>query len=75
MRCPACQKDETLQTADGLVCKCGYAFMGPQTNSLIVLAAIERALRSIKSILLFWVWLTVIVTVVEVVRFMIAHSY
>jgi hypothetical protein len=69
MKCPACQKDESLQSADGWVCKCGYAFSGPQTNSFAVVASIERMLRTVKGILVFWCWLTIIGIVLGLIWF------
>jgi hypothetical protein len=41
------------------LCKCGYVFVGKQSDSLACLASIERSLRTLKVIALWWVWLTV----------------
>jgi len=51
MTCPACL-EPTVDTAER--CKCGYAFHGPQTDSIAVLGSIEKTLRTIKNIMVFW---------------------
>jgi hypothetical protein len=57
MNCPACQYEHVKTNQ---VCKvCGYAFWGPQTNYVACLASIDRSLRSIKNIMMWWVKLSV----------------
>lgn len=55
---PACNNRDNLAIAER--CNCGYVFHGPQTDSLACLASIERSLRAIKGMLIFWLALTVI---------------
>jgi len=40
--------------------KCGYVFRGPQTDSVACLASIDRSLRTIKKVAVFWLILTLI---------------
>jgi hypothetical protein len=51
MKCPACSL-ENPSTAKK--CDCGFAFWGPQTESVACLASIDRSLRTIKKILIWW---------------------
>lgn len=64
MKCPKC----SLISPDGaLHCDCGYAFQGPQTASMAPLVAIERSVRTIKNIAVWWFILTLIGALVFVI--------
>jgi hypothetical protein len=39
---------------------CGYAFVGPQTETVACLASIERSVRTIRKILIWWFVLSLI---------------
>jgi hypothetical protein len=41
-------------------CECGYILHGPQTDPLMYLGSIDRSLRTIKKILVFWLVLGLI---------------
>jgi len=58
MNCPACNLvKQPLQDACNA---CGYRFVGPQKDSLPVLVSIERSVRVIKNILIFWLILSLL---------------
>jgi hypothetical protein len=63
MNCRACNEDLEGRTT----CQCGYVFDGPQAEAVPILSAIDRSLRSIKSILTWWTVLTVAGAVLWVV--------
>jgi hypothetical protein len=64
MKCPKC----SLINPDGTQrCDCGYAFQGPQTDSTAPLVSIERSVRTIKNIVVWWFVLTLIGAVVFVI--------
>lgn len=56
MTCPSCRRLND-QYADH--CECGYAFQGSQTNAAAVLGSIDRSVRMIKNIVLWWAILTI----------------
>jgi hypothetical protein len=56
MTCPSCQ-NSVLSTADK--CSCGYRFNGPQDNPAAVLGSIERMVRTIKNVVLWWAILSI----------------
>lgn len=57
MKCPACGAANVFNAER---CKCGYVFQGPQTESVACLASIERSVRTIKRLLIWWFVLTLI---------------
>ena len=57
MKCLSCEAPDI--EADRCS-KCGYAFIGTQTDSVAVLASIERMVRTIKNVLIWWMVLTLV---------------
>jgi hypothetical protein len=55
VKCPACSFNNDY---DVKTCQCGYAFEGPQTDSTVCLASIERSVRTIKILVVWWFILT-----------------
>jgi hypothetical protein len=51
MKCPACRE---TNSPNAKKCNCGFAFWGPQTDSVACLASIEKSLRAIRGILVWW---------------------
>jgi ribosomal protein L37AE/L43A len=66
MTCPSCGRRDLNEFADKCD-TCGYAFRGPQMDPLPVLASINRSLRTIKSILVWWLALSIIAAAVYVI--------
>ena len=64
MKCPSCNK-VNLSTAEK--CDCGYELHGPQTNALMHLGSIDRSLRTIKTILVFWLVVALVVGIIWLV--------
>jgi len=64
MKCPACKTKSPDSDAYSTTppCVCGYAFYGPQTDSIAVLAASMGYLRSIRKIAVVWSVVIIICT-------------
>lgn len=56
MTCPSCRRAALSMSSR---CECGYAFQGPQTEIAPVLGSIDRSVRTVKNILLWWFFLTI----------------
>lgn len=56
MTCPSCGIIN-LSTADK--CECGYVLKGSQTNPLMYLGSIDKSLRTIKRIAIWWLILSI----------------
>ena len=77
MKCPACERAvvRTTYASDMSPCpECGWAFHGPQTNSVACLAAAVKYLRTIKNIMVVWSVLIAIGWVITLIVFAVnAH--
>lgn len=66
VKCPSCQHDNVYTAA--ACAACGYAFQGPQTNYVALLASIDHSAHTIKTILQVWCVLAIFGVVILIAK-------